>query len=138
MKKLPIDIALEGKVKVMQIICDLELKALKRQQEQFSTPPREQQVEQSINLTSTSPSVLNAINSSLITNTPTIGNKPNSNVAASSTSSLNYSNYVSNEQGTDGTNGGNTSRIIGDNISTTPIVPDTYMADSYYSNLWKR
>ena len=32
MKKLPVDIAAEGKVRVMQIICDLELQALKREQ----------------------------------------------------------------------------------------------------------
>ncbi|XP_073819098.1 suppressor of variegation 3-7 isoform X2 [Musca autumnalis] len=32
MKKLPTDLAADGKVKIMQIICDLELKALKRQQ----------------------------------------------------------------------------------------------------------
>ncbi|KAM7360226.1 suppressor of variegation 3-7 isoform 2-T2 [Cochliomyia hominivorax] len=32
MKKLPVDLAAEGKLRVMQIICDLELQALKRQQ----------------------------------------------------------------------------------------------------------
>ncbi|XP_061396373.1 protein suppressor of variegation 3-7 [Musca vetustissima] len=32
MKNLPTDLAAEGKVKIMQIICDLELKALKRQE----------------------------------------------------------------------------------------------------------
>lgn len=33
MKKLPADLAAEGKLRVMQIICDLELQALKRQQQ---------------------------------------------------------------------------------------------------------
>lgn len=33
MKKLPVDLAAEGKLRVMQIVCDLELQALKRQQQ---------------------------------------------------------------------------------------------------------
>ncbi|XP_037806740.1 protein suppressor of variegation 3-7 [Lucilia sericata] len=80
MKKLPIDLAAEGKLRVMQIICDLELQALKRQQ---SSVPNESSSSNTsggaISLaTSTSTSVLPALNSSAI-HDPTTEQNGNSN-----------------------------------------------------------
>uniref|UniRef100_A0A1I8PTI1 BESS domain-containing protein n=1 Tax=Stomoxys calcitrans TaxID=35570 RepID=A0A1I8PTI1_STOCA len=64
MKKLPIDIAAEGKVKVMQILCDLELKAMKRQH-QANIEVVETTLEQNQNRVVNSAEMSDSINSSI-------------------------------------------------------------------------
>ncbi|XP_005176109.1 protein suppressor of variegation 3-7 isoform X2 [Musca domestica] len=81
MKNFPTDLAAEGKVKIMQIICDLELKALKRQQQctaDIIAAPNDS----SSNLANNSPAALNisvsdqSEHSEAITNKTTYNNSP--------------------------------------------------------------
>lgn len=131
MKKLPVDIAAEGKVKVMQIICDLELKALNRQQR--STLAAEQSVDHSINTTLNVSPVINPTNFNTMANSSTIGNRTNPNMVDNSPTSLNFTNPNANEQVVDAN--GTAHRITADENSAATAL-DQYMGETLITPLY--